>query len=393
MASIEAEREQFQINMLWRDKRWRGVTIQIVVLALLFAATFGLITNLLANLEAIGVELGFGFLAQPSMYDINQALIEYDSTMSHGRAALVGLINTALVAALGILGCTVLGFAMGVGRLSSNWLLRNTIYCFVEFTRNVPLLVQILLWWGIIVNLPRTPFVLAEGFYVSNRGIYFPKPVFEDGMGVVAIALVAAVAGAIAFARWAKGVQMRTGRRYPVGWISTGIVLGLPLLVYLAMGAPTSLEYGRATRFNIVDGGRVTPEFFALWLALTLYTAAFVSEIVRSGILSVSKGQTEAAFALGIKPNWTMRLIILPQALRVIVPPLTSQYLNLTKNSSLAIAIGYMDITATLGGITLNQTGQALECVLLLMGVYLSFSLSISAFMNWYNHRIKLVER
>ena len=393
MASVEADSGSFELAMLWRDRRWRGVTIQVVSLAVLFATVFYLVDNLLTNLEQLGKEPGFGFLSEPAMYDINMSFIDYNSSMSHGRAALVGLINTGLVAITGIIGATLLGFLMGVMRLSKNWLLRNTIYSFVEFARNVPLLVQILLWYGIVVNLPRVNLEPGQWLYVSSRGFNFPKPIFDPSAQIVFWVFVAMVIGAIAFARWAKAVQVRTGQIYPVFWITIGMVVGVPVLVFAALGFPVTFEFPEPTRFNLRGGWRITPEFFALWLALSTYTAAFISEIVRSGILSVPHGQTEAAFALGVKPNWTMRLIIIPQALRVIVPPLTSQYLNLTKNSSLAIAIGYMDVTATLGGITVSQTGRALEAFLLLMALYLSFSLSISAFMNWYNRRIKLVER
>ena len=396
MSAIEHPSSQFRLSALLYDKRARAVLIQIFALAALFAFLAFIVSNTISNLKLLGIETGFGFLSEPSNYDINQKLVEYDSRSTHGRAALVGILNTALVAFCGIILATILGFIAGVLRLSGNWLVSRLVYCYVEFTRNVPVLLQILLWHGIIVHsLPRPKQALepASGFFLSNRGFSVPRPEFEPAFTAVVIAFFAAIAGAIWFARYAKRVQAETGRHYPVFSINAGLVIGLPLIVFLAAGLPMSFSWPELKGFNFRGGITVRPEFLALWFALSVYTAAFIAEIVRAGIQSVSHGQTEAAYALGVKPDWTMRLIILPQALRVIVPPLISQYLNLTKNSSLAIAVGYMDIVATIGGITLNQTGRALESMAIVLSLYLAFSLVISGIMNWYNKRVALVER
>ncbi|GAB4370477.1 MAG: amino acid ABC transporter permease [Kiloniellaceae bacterium] len=396
MAAIEQDSDGFSLGQMWSDKRYRAVLMQILVVAGVFALVAFLAANAVANLKELGKTFGFDFLWAPASYDINQALIPYNSRDTHFRAAVVGLINTGLVAVAGCIFATILGFIFGVLRLSSNWLINKIVYCFVEFTRNVPVLVQILLWHGVIVSTlpsPREALSPTEGVYLSNRGFYVPAPVFESGIWVVVVAFLAAVAGTIVFKRWAKRKQEATGQIYPVFSIGVAAIIGLPVIAFFVAGMPISLDTPAFGTFNIRGGMVLKPEFTALWFALSVYTSAFIAEIVRAGIQSVSHGQTEAAYALGIKPNWTMRLIIIPQALRVIVPPLTSQYLNLTKNSSLAIAIGYMDIVATLGGITLNQTGKEMECMLLVLLIYLTISLVISAFMNWYNRRIALVER
>lgn len=382
--------------MLWSDKRYRAVVTQILVVAGVFLFLSYLALNAVQNLEALGKTFGFDFLWAPSSYDINQTLIPYNSRDTHFRAAVVGMLNTVLVAVAGCIFATLLGFVLGVLRLSSNFLVNRLVYCYVEITRNVPVLLQILLWYGIIVtslDIPRNAYNPTEGVFLSNRGFYLPRPVFEDGFSIVVIAFLVAVVGAVVFGRWAKKNQETTGQILPVLSIKIATILGLPLIAFFLAGMPASLELPELKGFNFQGGMVLKPEFSALWFALSIYTAAFIAEIVRAGIQSVSHGQTEASFALGVKPSWTMRLIIIPQALRVIVPPLTSQYLNLTKNSSLAIAIGYMDITATLGGITLNQTGKEMESMMILLAIYLTISLLISAFMNWYNRRIALVER
>ncbi len=396
MSAIEYQQPGVKLTELWTDKRSRAVIIQIIALILLLTFVGYIVNNTLENLKLLGLEPGFGFLEEPASYDINQRLIEYDSRSSHGRAALVGILNTGLVAICGIVLATLVGFTAGVLRLSHNWLISRIMYCYVEFTRNVPLLLQILLWHGIIVHsLPRPKQALepVSGFFLSNRGFAVPSPNFEPGMWGVVIAFLVAVAGAIGFGRYAHKVQEQTGKHYPVFTINAALIIGLPVIVFLAMGVPLTLEWPELKGFNFRGGGIIRPEFMALWFALSIYTGAFIAEIVRAGIQSVSHGQTEASYALGLRPNWTMRLVILPQALRVIVPPLISQYMNLTKNSSLAIAIGYMDIVATIGGITLNQTGRALECMAIVLSLYLAFSLFISSIMNWYNKRVALVER
>ena len=396
MAAIERDSDRFSLGQIWSDKRYRAVLTQILVVAGVFAFIAFLAANAVANLEQLGKSFGFEFLWAPASYDINQSLISYNSRDTHFRAAVVGLINTGLVAVAGCIFATILGFVFGVLRLSSNWLINRMVYCYVEFTRNVPVLVQILLWHGVIVTTlpaPRDALSPMAGVYLSNRGFYVPAPAFESAFWIVGAAFLAGIAGTILFRRWAKQRQAETGQIYPVFTVGVAMIVGLPVVAFFLAGMPASLDEPALGTFNIRGGMVLKPEFTALWFALSVYTSAFITEIVRSGIQAVSHGQTEAAYALGIRPNWTMRLIIIPQALRVIVPPLTSQYLNLTKNSSLAIAIGYMDIVATLGGITLNQTGKEMECMMLVLMIYLAISLLISAFMNWYNRRIALVER
>jgi general L-amino acid transport system permease protein len=396
MTAIDVQSEGFKLSGLWTDKRYRGITIQILVLIGVFTFIAYIVRNTIGNLELLGIEPGYGFLTEPSNYDINQKLIAYDSRSTHGRAALVGLLNTGLVAITGIIMATIVGFTGGVLRLSNNWLVSRLVYCWVEITRNVPVLLQILLWHGIIVHsLPRPKQALEpmSGFFLSNRGFAIPSPQFEPAFWTVVIAFVVGLAGAIWFTRYAHKVQEATGKIYPVVWINLGLIIGLPVVVFFLAGVPVELDWPALKGFNFKGGVTVRPEFMALWFALSFYTGAFITEIVRAGIQAVSHGQTEAASALGLRSSWTMRLVILPQALRVIIPPLISQYLNLTKNSSLAIAVGYMDIVATMGGITLNQTGRALESMSIVLSIYLLISLGISGVMNWYNKRVALVER
>ena len=384
------------LGNLWREKKSRQLIIQIVAIIVVLSLLGFFVRNALDNLERIGRDVDYAFLFTPSNYDINQHLIEYDSRSTHLRATIVGVINTALVAFFGIILATLIGFTAGVARLSSNFLVNRISYVFVEFSRNVPVLLWILLCHGVVVhNLPhpRQAMSAFDVFFLTNRGVYSPKPIFEPAFWGVIGALIVAVGGACYFYRFAKRKQELTGQQYPVYWTNVSTIIALPLLAFWLLGFPVEFELPAFKRFNFHGGLVLSPEFLALTLALGVYTGAFIAEIVRAGILAVSFGQTEAAYALGIKPNFTMRLIILPQALRIIVPPLISQYLNLTKNSSLAIAVGYMDIVATIGGISLNQTGRALECMSIVLAIYLSISLSISAFMNWYNKRISLVER
>ena len=371
--------------------------IQILVVLGFFAAIAWLVGNVLTNFAALDKSFGFGFLWElPANYDINQTLIDYNNQDTHARAALVGLINTGLVAIMGIVIATLLGFTLGAMRLSSNWLVARLAYCFVEFTRNVPVLLHILLWHGIIIHTlphPRQALGLGDTFFLSNRGFYIPKPVFEEGSWVIFAAFAVAMVITILVRRHAKRVQDSTGRYIPALWIGAAVLLGLPAIACIAAGTPVSFEVPALRGFNFQGGLTLIPELVALTWALGIYTAAFVAENVRSGILAVHKGQREAAESLGLRPNRVLSLVVLPQALRVIIPPLTSQYLNLTKNSSLAIAIGYMDLVATLGGITLNQTGREMESMMLVMLIYLAISLVIAGLMNWFNQRAKLVER
>ena len=378
------------------DKETRSVALQVLTLALLFGFFFYIIRNAVINLETIGKGYSFDFLWEPASYDISQRLIEYDSRSPHWRATLVGILNTLLVAVTGVIIATIVGFVMGVLRLSKNWLINKVVYCYIEYVRNVPVLLHILMVHGVIINTlprPKNAINIDDTFFLSNRGFYVPKPLFEPAMWAVFIAFLAGIGFSWWFARYAHKVQDATGKIYPVLWISLAAIFLFPILVYLIVGQPITLEFAELKGFNFKGGMVLRPEYLALTLALALYTAAFIAEIVRAGIQAISHGQTEAGRALGIKESRIMSLVIIPQALRVIIPPLSSQYLNLTKNSSLAIAIGYMDIVGTIGGVSLNQTGREMECMTIVLALYLSFSLMISAFMNWYNKKMKLVER
>jgi general L-amino acid transport system permease protein len=309
---------------------------------------------------------------------------------------LVGLLNTLLVAGLGILFATPLGFLIGIARLSRNWLIARLGTAYVEMIRNLPLLFQIFFWYLAVLSTlppPRQSLSLLGLFYLSNRGIVVPEPVLAPGAGLVGIVFLAGIIATIALRIWARRRQEATGRQFPVFLTGIGLIVGLPALAMAALRFPISFQLPQLRGFNFVGGMRTIPEFAALLIALVTYTAAFIAEIVRAGILAVSHGQTEAAYSLGLRPGQTLRLIIVPQALRVIIPPLTGQYLNLTKNSTLAVAIGYPDLFAVFAGTTLNQTGQAIEIIAITMGVYLAISLITSAFMNWYNARMRLVER
>ena len=381
---------------IWRNEKSREIIVQILVLFFLGWFISWLVMNVNANFEALGKDISFEFLFIPAGYDINQYLIDYNNRDSHLRAGIVGLLNTGLVAFFGIILATVLGVALGIIRLSKNWLASKIAYWYVEFTRNVPILLHILLWHGIIINTlphPRKAISLGEITFLSNRGFYIPKPLTESGIELVYLFFVIAIIFSILFAKYCKRKQDLTGVQYPVFWINFSVICFLPLIAFFLSGMPISLEIPALKGFNFRGGMHMSPELAALTFALGIYTAAFIAEIVRAGILAIDKGQREAAESIGLKPSKVMNLVILPQARRVIIPPLTSQYLNLTKNSSLAIAIGYMDLVATLGGISLNQTGREMETMLIVMLIYLSVSLSISAFMNWYNSKVKLVGR
>ncbi|MCB1914650.1 MAG: amino acid ABC transporter permease, partial [Rhodocyclaceae bacterium] len=339
---------------------------------------------------------GFGFLDRTAGFAILQSLIPYSETSTYGRTFVVGLLNTILVSALGVVCATIIGFVVGVLRLSSNWLVKKLATAYIETFRNIPLLLQIFFWYFAIgFNLPgpRQSIAIGESVFLNNRGLYVPAPVLGEGFGWTLAAIAVAIVAVIVLAHWARRRFELTGQSFHTVYVSLAILLGLPLLVFVATGAPLSWDMPALKGFNFRGGLTVIPELFALTLALSIYTAAFIAETVRSGIQSVSHGQTEAASALGLRPSWTLRLVVIPQAMRVIIPPLTSQYLNLTKNSSLAPAIGYPDLVAVFAGTTLNQTGQAVEIIAITMAVYLTLSLVISLFMNWYNKRMALKER
>ena len=382
---------------LWRNQKYRSVFIQIITMVVLFAV-LGLIgKNVATNLEIAGKDFSFGFLNYPAGYDITfQPFIPYTPTDTHFDAAIIGILNTLLVAVSGVILASILGFTMGILRLSNNWLISRLVYVFLEFTRNVPILLHILFVHSIflyVFPVPKRAISISDTFFFSNRGILIPSPVFEDGFGYVWTVLLIAIAIVAVFVYLAKKNQDETGKIYPIFTISLAILFCLPLFTFFVSGSPLSWEIPVLKGFNFKGGTSIKPEYMALTFALSYYTSCFIAEIVRGGILAISHGQTEAADALGLSPNKTLQLVVIPQALRVIIPPLASQYLNLTKNSSLAIAIGYMDVVATIGGISLMQTGKEMETMIIVLLTYLFFSLIISGFMNWFNSRMSLVER
>ena len=378
------------------DEKFRSLFFQTLVVGL-FALGIWFITKTTGeNLAKRNIATGWRFLTDPAGFDISfSPFINFKSTDTHLDVYFVGVLNTLLVSFCGCIAATILGFLVGIIRLSSNWLLVRVAYIYVEFTRNVPLLLQIILWYSILIQLPRVKQSLEflDTFFISNRGIYSPRPVFENGFSYVFIAFILALVSSFFLRRWAKKRQDETGKQFPVVTSAFGMIIFVPLLLFFILGSPLSFDYPALKGFNFKGGMVIRPEFIAMFLALTIYTAAFISETVRSGILSVTKGQREASASLGLKKSWIMRLIIIPQALRVIVPPLTSQYLNLTKNSSLGIAVGYADLVHGFGGISLNQTGQAIECMVIVMATYLTISLTISLFMNIYNRSIQFKEK
>lgn len=380
---------------VWNDPRLRALVFQALFLAAVLGLLGFVVHNTLANLESRGIGTGFAFLSNEAGFGIIQSLIDYSETSSFGRTFVVGLLNTLLVSLLGILLATLLGFLVGIARLSGNWLISVLAAIYIEIFRNIPLLLQIFFWYFAVLRAlprPRDSLALGDAVFLNLRGLYLPRPLFEPGFGWVLAASVAGIVGALRLAGWARRRRLRTGRGLASGWIGVALILLLPALAFALAGAPLGWELPELRGFNFRGGITVLPELAALLLALSIYTAAFIAEIVRAGILAVPKGQTEAAAALGLRRSLVLRLVIIPQALRVIIPPLTSQYLNLLKNSSLATAIGYPDLVNVFAGTTLNQTGQAVEVIAMTMAVYLSISLTISLLMNWYNARIALTE-
>lgn len=374
----------------------RQVIYQLILIVVLGLAVWEIVGNVVENLRRQNIASGFGFWDRTAGFDISQTLIAYSNTSSYGEAFWVGLTNTLLVAALGIVFAAVLGFIIGIARLSSNWVVARLATVYVEAIRNVPLLLQLMFWYfAVLKNLPgpRQSLALPAGASLNVRGLYLPAPVPQDGFGVVALAFLIGIVASIAVYLWARRRQMATGEQFPILWTSLGLIFGLPLVAYLLTGMPLAFEYPELKGFNFQGGIVIQPEFMALLLGLSIYTASFIAEIVRAGILGVSRGQKEAARAIGLSNGQMLRLVVIPQAARIIIPPLTSQFLNLTKNSSLAVAIGYPDFVSVFTGTVLNQTGQAVEVILLTMAVYLTLSLLTSAFMNWFNTRMALVER
>jgi general L-amino acid transport system permease protein len=379
----------------------RGLFYQVVLVAVVAFLLYAAATNAIDNLRRAKIASGFGFLSTTAGFDISQTLIPFSAAGStYGEAFIVGLLNTLVVAVIGVFFATILGFVMGVARLSKNWIVSSLATVYVEVLRNIPLLLQLLFWYIAVLTplpAPRQSIDMGAGFLINSRGLFMPRPIFAGDAWAVGVVLVLGVVGALAFRTWARRQQAQTGRQYPVGLTALGLVVVLPLLVWgllaLAGANPITFDLPKKGTFNLTGGSQILPEFVALLLGLTIYTAAFIAEVVRAGILAVSRGQTEAASSLGLKPAQTLRLVVIPQAMRVIIPPLTSQYLNLTKNSSLAVAIGYPDLVQVFMGTVLNQTGQAIEVVAVTMGVYLTISLLTSLFMNIYNSRVAIVER
>ncbi|MBL4614586.1 MAG: amino acid ABC transporter permease [Magnetovibrio sp.] len=380
---------------IWNDPTFRSIAFQVLAILVIGWFFYFIFDNTLTNRAKSGVTTGFAFLNSTSGFGILMTLIDYDETHTYFDTFIVGLLNTLLVSVMGIILATILGFAMGIARLSQNWLIAKIATVYVETLRNIPLLLQIFFWYSLLRTLPgpKQSYVPWDNVFLNARGLYFPSPIPESGFGLVTTAFVIAIVVSFYIIRWAHKRQDETGQPFPSILTALGLVIGLPSLAFVAAGMPLSFDYPVLKTFNYQGGMRIIPELMALWWALSLYTAAFIAEIVRAGILAVSHGQTEAARALGVRNGPTLRLVIIPQAMRVIIPPLTSQYLNLTKNSSLATAIGYPDLVGVFMGTTLNQSGQAVEIVGMTMAVYLVMSLTISAFINWFNAKMSLVER
>ncbi|MDO9526471.1 MAG: ABC transporter permease subunit [Gemmobacter sp.] len=416
VATSEPPKASFRLSMLIYDTRYRSLTIQVVFLMLFMAGAAWLIDNTIQNLRALGKDFNYGFLSVRAGYDINQMLVQYSNDSSHARAMLVGLLNTLFVAFLACITATVIGVMAGILRLSKNWVVARLMTVYIEAFRNVPLLLWIIVIFAIMTESMPPPnafrgddaassMLLFDSVAITNRGVYVPEPLFGRSLGNIDIgiflisvdllAIIAVITLSVmanrALLRNALRVQEATGLR-PTTWWKTILILIAPLVALLvALGF--HFGYPELRGFNFVGGTHMRNSLVALWLALSVYTGAFIAENVRSGIQAISHGQSEAAFALGLRPGRTMSLVVLPQAMRVIIPPLISQYLNITKNTSLAIAVGYMDLRATLGGITLNQTGRELEAMLLMMLIYLIISLMISSAMNLYNRSVRLKER
>ena len=404
MSSSSFPEEKFRWGMLLSDTRYRGTSLQVITFIVFVAVFFWLVDNTLKNLALLGKDVSFDFLWIRAGYDINQRLIPYTNDSTHAMAALVGILNTLLCAFVGCVIATILGVVIGIMRLSKNWIIAKLMAVYIEGFRNVPVLLWIVMVFALLTEFtpapkafkgsePEASMLFFDSVAITNRGTYFPAPVWGEGSAWLVAMFLISILIVIFFRRYAKQIKKNTGKNLPTFWISV-LIISIPLVIlYFLLGKPVTLNYPYLKGFNFKEGIHLRNSFIALTLALALYTSAFIAEIVRAGILAISKGQTEAASSLGMRPNRIMSLIILPQALRVIVPPLISNYLNLTKNSSLAIAVGYMDVRGTLGGITLNQTGRELESMLLLMGFYLSVSLLISSIINFYNRTFQIVVR
>lgn len=379
----------------WNDEKTRAILYQIITAAFVAFLGYYLISNVQTNMEKQSIASGFGFVQKEAAFEIGESLIEYSAADTYGRALLVGVLNTLKVSLIGMILTTILGTIIGICTLSSNWLISKLGFLYVEIFQNVPVLLQLFFFYALFYEAfpgPRQALKPITGVYITNRGVDFAVPAANPTWAYMGVALIAAVVLIWLVRRWAVKRQEKSGQQFPMFWVGLGILVGLPLITWVIGGAPTEMDVPVLKGFNFQGGRNISPEFSALLIGLVLYTASFIAQIVRAGIQSISHGQTEAAMSIGLKPGLVLKLVIFPQALRVIVPPLTSQLLNLTKNSSLAVAIGYPDFVQV-AGTTINQTGQAVEGVALMMLVYLTFSLLTSAYMNWYNKKIKIVER
>ncbi len=380
----------------WNNAQHRSLFFQLILVGLVVGFFWFIGSNTMANLEKRGISTGFGFLSMKSGFGILQSLIPYSESSTFGRTFVVGLLNTLLISVLGIFFATIIGFTMGVARLSSNWLVSRLAAVYIETFRNIPLLLQMFFWYFAVLRAlpgPRQSWSAGDVAFLNIRGLYLPRPIFGDGFLMVVIAFLAGVLLTELLRRWAKRRQDQTGQQFTLLPVASGLLVGLPLLVFFLLGSPLTWDIPALKGFNFRGGMTIIPELTALLTAISIYTGTFIAEAVRSGILAVNPGQTEAASALGLHRSKVLKLVVIPQALRVIIPQLTSQYLNLVKNSSLATAIGYPDLVAVFAGTTLNQTGQAIEIIAMTMGVYLFISLTISGFMNWYNKKMMMVER
>ena len=381
---------------LWNNPAVRGAIWQAALLVALVYFAWNAVENAAANMRARNIPTSFDFWNNTAGFDVNQTLIEFSAVSTYGRAFLVGLLNTLLVAGVGVVLATIVGFIVGIARLSTNWIVAKLATIYVETIRNVPLLLQLLFWYNAVLAplpLPRGSISIFDVAFLNNRGLVLPEPKFSEGAVWIAVALAAAIVAAVVYALYARAAQRETGAQKPVGLVAAALIVGLPVAVYYLLGRPLSFELPVLRGFNFGNGVQVRPEFVALVLGLVLYTASFIAEIVRAGIQSVPRGQIEAAHALGLRTGATLKLVTIPQAMRVITPPLTNQYLNLTKNSSLAVFIGYPDLVQVFMGTVLNQTGAAVQVIAITMAVYLVISLSTSLLMDIYNRRMSLRER
>ncbi|MEG9884578.1 MAG: amino acid ABC transporter permease [Hyphomicrobiales bacterium] len=381
---------------IWYNPRWRALLSQAILVIIVVWFGYGIISNTIHNIQRQNIASGFGFLNRTASFGVSQSLIPYSEDQSYGRVFIVGLLNTVLVSVIGIVLATLLGFVLGIMRLSKNWLIANISAIYVESLRNIPPLLQLLFWYFAVLSTlpsPRKSLSLSDVFFLNNRGFFIPRILFEPEFEWVTVLLILAIIATFFLSLWAKRRHARTGRRIPLGWLGLVLIVGLPTLGFFVLGTPANLDFPHLKGFTFIGGIKIIPECIAVILALTLFTAAFIAEIVRSGIMAVSQGQKEAAAALGLHPRTILRLVVMPQAIRVIIPPLTSEYLNLIKNSSLAVAVGFPELVSVFAGTTLNQVGQAVEIILMTMAVYLSLSILSSVLMNWYNARMALVER